>query len=272
MAQHQGVEGIPTSSFNLNECQASTREVSYHNPQPFGRAGQSSVISIAVIDELLFTRECIIGWLRELGDNVHLGSFESCDNCLQATKSHDLVLYHAHQGATYYDDDGVRPVSLRELSKIASVIILSAADCPETIVKAFDSGVRGYIPMASTGVSLAIEIIRFVLAGGTFVPPSGLSLRRNEQGGAVPWAIAVRGLTPRQREVLDHLKMGKANKMIAHELGVSESTVKVHIRGIMKKMRATNRTEVACRAYGFATHLARTALATLLFGVSELGY
>jgi len=52
--------------------------------------------------------------------------------------------------------------------------------------------------------------------------------------------------------VLDHLKLGKANKVIAYELAMSESTVKVHIRNIMKKMKATNRTEVACRAHTFA--------------------
>jgi DNA-binding NarL/FixJ family response regulator len=45
------------------------------------------------------------------------------------------------------------------------------------------------------------------------------------------------------------LKSGKANKIIAHELGVSESTVKVHIGRIMKKLNATNRTQVVCRAY-----------------------
>ena len=41
----------------------------------------------------------------------------------------------------------------------------------------------------------------------------------------------------------------EANKAIAHALAMSESTVKVHIRNIMKKMQATNRTEVACLAH-----------------------
>jgi DNA-binding NarL/FixJ family response regulator len=48
--------------------------------------------------------------------------------------------------------------------------------------------------------------------------------------------------------VLDRLKLGKPNKVIAFELQMSESTVKAHIQNIMKKMRVTNRTEVACRA------------------------
>ena len=49
----------------------------------------------------------------------------------------------------------------------------------------------------------------------------------------------------RQEEVVKALRRGKANKIIAHELNLRESTVKVHIRNIMKKLRATNRTEVA---------------------------
>ncbi len=50
--------------------------------------------------------------------------------------------------------------------------------------------------------------------------------------------------------VFRHLKQGKANKIIAHELGMSESTVKVHVRNIMRKMGATNRTQAAYKAQG----------------------
>ena len=55
-------------------------------------------------------------------------------------------------------------------------------------------------------------------------------------------------LTTRQIAVLSHLQQGKANKIIAHELRMSESTVKVHVRNIMRKMGATNRTQAAYRA------------------------
>lgn len=51
--------------------------------------------------------------------------------------------------------------------------------------------------------------------------------------------------TARQSAVAEGLRRGKANKIIAYELNLCESTVKVHIRNIMKKLGATNRTEVA---------------------------
>ena len=49
-------------------------------------------------------------------------------------------------------------------------------------------------------------------------------------------------------DVLSQLQRGKANKIIAFDLGMSESTVKVHIRNIMRKMGATNRTQVVYKA------------------------
>ncbi len=55
-------------------------------------------------------------------------------------------------------------------------------------------------------------------------------------------------LTPRERLILDLLKKGKQNKVIAYELELSESTVKVHIRAILTKLHARNRTEAASLA------------------------
>jgi DNA-binding NarL/FixJ family response regulator len=211
------------------------------------------VISVAVVDEHLFTRECITTSLQQLGSNLDIASFAACDDCLRSTRTHDLVLYHVHERVARCGDDEERLACLNRLLKIAPVIILSDFDRPESIVEAFESGARGYIPTASTSVALAIEIIRLVRAGGTFVPQSNLSLPGTTRGGVTLRATTICGLTPRQMEVLHRLKLGKANKMIAHELGVSESTVKVEIHDIMKKMKATNRTEVACRAYAFAS-------------------
>jgi DNA-binding NarL/FixJ family response regulator len=54
--------------------------------------------------------------------------------------------------------------------------------------------------------------------------------------------------------VLTHLRQGKANKIIAYELGMKESTVKVHVRNIMRKMGATNRTQAVYKAQQFVTY------------------
>ena len=52
-------------------------------------------------------------------------------------------------------------------------------------------------------------------------------------------------LTPRELSVIDLLREGKPNKLIAAQLDMQESTVKVHVRNILKKLNATNRTHAA---------------------------
>jgi DNA-binding NarL/FixJ family response regulator len=52
-------------------------------------------------------------------------------------------------------------------------------------------------------------------------------------------------LTPRESEVLACPRQGKPNKVIAHELAISESTVKVFVHRILLKLHASNRTEIA---------------------------
>lgn len=56
-------------------------------------------------------------------------------------------------------------------------------------------------------------------------------------------------LTERESQIIQAVKTGKSNKEIAHRLNLTESTVKVHVRNVMRKIGATNRTEVAYKMY-----------------------
>jgi DNA-binding NarL/FixJ family response regulator len=218
-------------------------------PGSYSLPVSDSQISITVIDEHSFTRECITKSLQELGKNLDVASFSTCEDYFQDTKNNNLILYHLRENITknINGNDG-KITALKRLLHTSPVIVLCAAESRESILEAFENGARGYIPTASTTLELAMEIIRLVRAGGTFVPYSSLSLRKINQNGVTAMGNQ---FTPRQMAVLDHLKQGKANKAIAHELQLSQSTVKVHIRNIMKKMKATNRTEVAYRADAF---------------------
>ena len=95
-------------------------------------------------------------------------------------------------------------------------------------------------------VRVAAEAIGLARAGGIFVPASSI-LRLREvihaaSGSARPLSAM---FTTREAGVVEALRQGKPNKIIAYELNLCESTVKVHIRNIMKKLKATNRTEMA---------------------------
>jgi DNA-binding NarL/FixJ family response regulator len=201
-----------------------------------------------MIDEHSFTRECITRSLREISEELDIASFATCEDFLRSTENYELILYHAHEDVVNrkYDNEGLGLVA--RLLAIAPVIILSDLDAPESAFKALESGARGYVPTASTTLELVVEIIRLVKAGGTFIPASSLSLAKTYRQPVTTGLITTQQFTPRQMAVLELLKEGKANKKIAYELEMSESTVKVHLRNIMKKLKATNRTEVACLA------------------------
>jgi DNA-binding NarL/FixJ family response regulator len=208
---------------------------------------QNALISVAVIDGHSFTRESITRSLQYLCNLLKIESFATSNECVESTRNYDVILYHAHESVADQNNNDDWLISIKNLLPIAPVIILCDVDSYDSIRAAFDSGVRGYIPTSSTTLELAIEIMYLVKKGGTFVPPSSLSPRRTKPR-ATPDAITAQQFTPRQMAVLDRLKLGKPNKIIAYELEMSESSVKTHIQNIMKKMNATNRTEVATRA------------------------
>jgi DNA-binding NarL/FixJ family response regulator len=127
------------------------------------------------------------------------------------------------------------------------------------------------------GMEIAIAALRLILVGGTFLPPeafrhSGGADSRNIGSEAIPGKLPAMPchvepaphneaiselrvndnlssgdveLTSREQDVLKLLRSGRQNKIIAYELGISESTVKVHLRNIMKKLHVSNRTQVA---------------------------
>jgi DNA-binding NarL/FixJ family response regulator len=123
------------------------------------------------------------------------------------------------------------------------VVLLSEAGDIDEVLVALDSGVRGYI-QSSVTLDIVAEALRLVGAGGTFVAtgtrssPSSLSVPVSAETGASVF-------TGRELAVLAALQQGKANKRIAYDLNMSESTVKAHVRNIMRKLKAKSRTEVA---------------------------
>jgi DNA-binding NarL/FixJ family response regulator len=163
--------------------------------------------------------------------------------------------------------DAVRLVVLSvggaNLSKAETLqVVVSLVDCLDKtpllvvghreeigeIITALERGVRGYIPTSFDPIEAA-EAVRFVLGGGTFVP-AGVVVRSlsHRRGTSEPCTTDRNGftrLTPREMEVLDHLRHGAPNKVIAHELGVSESAVKALVQRILSKLHAINRTQAA---------------------------
>ncbi|WP_246252218.1 LuxR C-terminal-related transcriptional regulator [Allomesorhizobium camelthorni] len=137
---------------------------------------------------------------------------------------------------------------LKSADPSADVIVVSDIDDLDDVLKAIEHGMRGYIP-TSDRLAVAVKAIQLVAAGGVYIPPSLLvwSGRLIKEMSQAPkqQPQAEDAFTSRQMAVLEAVRRGKANKMIAYELNMCESTVKVHIRNVMKKLKAKNRTELA---------------------------
>ena len=135
---------------------------------------------------------------------------------------------------------------LSELAPRIPVIVLAYNNDTELARTAICHGAKGYIPV-TMGFEIAVEAVRFVLAGGTYVPMD--FLLGTDRPGDAPSQPPTSGLvTGRELAVIRAIQDGKSNKVIAYELNMCESTVKVHVRNIMKKLNAKNRTDVAIKA------------------------
>lgn len=128
----------------------------------------------------------------------------------------------------------------------ARIVVMAYSPEPRQVREVLECGAKGCIPM-TMGFAVAIEAVKFILAGGTYAPPESLmasesGVLRSEQRDPA------RSVSPREMEIIRAIQQGKSNKIIAYELNLCESTVKVHIRNIMKKLHAKNRTDVAVRS------------------------
>lgn len=130
---------------------------------------------------------------------------------------------------------------LVKLAKPRPVILLAGSVQHDLLRSVLRVGVRGLIPK-SASLSTLTNAIRFVMAGETFVPAELLSQAADRnRGGAL-------NLSEKEFEVLRQLQMGRMNKEIALDLGLSLESVKVLVRSLCNKLSAKNRTQVAVLA------------------------
>lgn len=209
-------------------------------------------IRIGLIDNLRFTQDCISRALKGMHANITLVPYSTISECVRSPPSEaDLLLYYSHDDGLFETVAIQQIRTLRRTFQNIPIIVMSDARSavqPRNIRNALTSGAQGFIPTVTTELPAVLAAIRFVKDGGTFAPLYLLLPNRPGQAAQSSATTHTHRLTPRQMIVLCHLRLGKANKIIAHDLGMTESTVKVHVRNIMRKMGATNRTQAVYKA------------------------
>lgn len=212
------------------------------------KATTRGVQSLVIIDSRALGRQCLTQSLRSSGIRLDVVAVESIDDWRSEEMHHappSAILVNVGARKITDPDVGEGVTELVASFRPAPVVVLADRDDLAQMLKALECGARGYIP-SSVGIEICAGAISLALAGGTFVPASSVVAMKSAIDSGIQETHPILSMfTPRQAEVVNALRQGKANKIIAYELDLRESTVKVHIRNIMKKLKATNRTEVA---------------------------
>jgi len=168
--------------------------------------------------------------------------------------------------AVLADRDGFDVMAeLREHHPALSVVMLSAFNDRENVIKALDGGALGFIPKTGSR-DVLVSALRLILAGGVYIPPDILNREPAAAAGPGQPAAAARrpspaelGLTGRQVDVLALMMQGKSNKLICRALDLAEPTVKNHVSAILKALDVSNRTEAVLAVAALGWELPRNA-------------
>ncbi len=187
-------------------------------------------------DHALFRESLSLALLRLSDDEPEILQAEHGEQAINLAQDHalDLILLDLDMPGI----NGLNAIqTLLGAHPDTPIVMISAHEEISVINKALAKGVKGFIPK-TTPAEVTLSALRLVLSGGVYLPPQLmqqplLETRKSHDNL----------LTPRQIEVLKLLQKGVQNKNIAHQLNLSPSTVKVHIRRIFTTLGARNRAE-----------------------------
>ncbi len=184
--------------------------------------------------------------LSDLDESLEFVEAESCQQALACdADSCDLILLDYHLPGV----DGLEAMAaIHQRFAGATIVVVSGEDHAQTIRAAIEAGASGFIPKSSTPEVL-VAALKLILAGGVYLPP----MLMNGPASAVDDSQAAgskgkHGLSSRQLQVLLKVIQGKANKVVARDLNISEGTVKAHLSAAFRTLGVHSRTEAILAA------------------------
>ena len=146
--------------------------------------------------------------------------------------------------------NGAQVLQQLRRSKVRTpVVILTTSREEDDLVETLRKGAQGYL-LKDMEPEQLVSALQQVVAGETVVAPEMAGILARRIKGETPPARKPRNtplstLTPREHEILRHLAGGQSNKVIGRELGISDGTVKLHVKAILRKLGVHSRVEAA---------------------------
>ena len=140
-------------------------------------------------------------------------------------------------------------IHLRACYPTLPIMIVSARSDALTVRRALAHGAMGFVAKSAEATTIA-DAVRLVLSGEIYDPLAHIDLALSPIERQA--ALHIRALTPAQFRVLVGLCEGKLNKQIAHELSITEATVKAHVTQVLRKLGCNNRTQAVTLAADLA--------------------
>lgn len=208
---------------------------------------RSAVVRIVVVDDAQLIHEALRVILRRTTSFVLAGAATTLDDGARQVRRHrpDLMICEI-------DVAGESGLNLcrwtRRSAPLTRVVILTHHDDVARARAAFDAGASAYLLKTLSPMEL-VQRLRDVSCGLTVIDE-----RLGMTHAAEPHIDGVSrfGLSPREREVLAALSLGLDNRMIAQELHITHDTVKSHVKSILRKLRARDRTHAVAINLGVA--------------------
>ena len=200
---------------------------------------------VLVDDHALFragVRSEIAGLVDVVGDAATVGEAVA----LIRETAPDVVLLDVHM------PDGGGLDVLRQVGADVpetQFLALSVSDAAEDVIAVIRAGARGYVTKTISGADLA-DAVRRVHEGDAVFSPRLAGFVLDAFAGAAPVPAAdddaeLDQLTPREREVLQHIARGYMYKEIAQRLGISAKTVEAHVSAVLRKLQLSSRHELS---------------------------
>jgi DNA-binding NarL/FixJ family response regulator len=200
-------------------------------------------VRIAIVDDHQLFRSGVRAELEGLVEIVgDADGVESAERLILDT-SPDVVLLDVHMP----DGGGVEVIRrVAPQRPDTRFLALSVSDDAEDVIAVIRAGARGYVTKTISGNELA-DAIRRVHGGDAVFSPrlAGFVLDAFAGAPPAPADAALDQLTPREREVLQHIARGYMYKEIAHRLDISAKTVEAHVSAVLRKLQLSSRHELS---------------------------